>query len=108
MRYHVYMFKSVYWTINYWHEYFRNYYKCISAGCPVRKHIENVVDGSSEVTITYKGLHNHDMPVPKRGQGPPSDALITAVSSASKNISQPTRRESAPTLLSIGFEIKQC
>ncbi|GJU62339.1 probable WRKY transcription factor 32 [Tanacetum coccineum] len=86
----------------------RNYYKCISAGCPVRKHIENAVDGSPEVTITYKGLHDHNMPVPRKGQGPPSDVLVTAVSSASKNISQPTSRESARTLLSVGFEIKQC
>ncbi|KAF5804984.1 putative transcription factor WRKY family [Helianthus annuus] len=44
----------------------RNYYKCTSAGCTVSKHIEKVIDGSSEVTITYKGVHDHNMPVPKK------------------------------------------
>ncbi|KAI3694845.1 hypothetical protein L1987_77826 [Smallanthus sonchifolius] len=99
----------------------RNYYKCTSAGCTVKKHIEKVIDGSSEVIITYKGVHNHDTPVPKRGRGPPRGLLITA---ASKIISQSKKsgysstqvstteaakpNESARTLLSVGFEIKRC
>ncbi|KAM0025974.1 putative transcription factor WRKY family [Helianthus debilis subsp. tardiflorus] len=40
----------------------RNCYKCAFAGCTVKKQMEKVVDGSSQVIITYKGLHNHDIP----------------------------------------------
>ncbi|KAM0040954.1 putative transcription factor WRKY family [Helianthus debilis subsp. tardiflorus] len=96
----------------------RNYYKCTSAGCTVRKHIEKVVVGSSQVTMTYKGVHDH-MPVPKKGQGPPTALTV-------KNIIQYKRREHLPTrvstneaartnesaqtrtLLCVGFEIKHC
>ncbi|XP_071729619.1 probable WRKY transcription factor 32 [Rutidosis leptorrhynchoides] len=66
----------------------RNYYKCTSAGCPVRKHIEMAVDGSSEVILTYKGIHDHDMPLRTKEQGSPSVLLLTAASSPSKNTSQ--------------------
>lgn len=58
----------------------RNYYKCTSAGCPVRKHIEMAVDGSSEVILTYKGVHDHDLPS-RNGGG----VLLTAVSSPSNS-----------------------
>ncbi|OWM65824.1 probable WRKY transcription factor 32 [Punica granatum] len=61
----------------------RNYYRCTSAGCPVRKHIETAVDNASAVTITYKGMHDHDMPVPKKGHGLPSGPLVAANSPAS-------------------------
>ncbi|XP_009790361.1 putative WRKY transcription factor 32 [Nicotiana tabacum] len=61
----------------------RNYYRCTSAGCPVRKHIERAVDSTSALIITYKGVHDHDMPVPKKRQSPPSAPLIAAAASAS-------------------------
>ncbi|KAL3331666.1 hypothetical protein AABB24_032331 [Solanum stoloniferum] len=61
----------------------RNYYRCTSAGCPVRKHIERVVDTTSALTITYKGVHDHDMPVPKKRHGPPSAPFIAATAPAS-------------------------
>ncbi|XP_022854967.1 probable WRKY transcription factor 32 [Olea europaea var. sylvestris] len=61
----------------------RNYYKCTSAGCPVRKHIERAVDNTIAVIITYKGEHDHDMPVPRKRHGPTSSPLVTAVSRAS-------------------------
>lgn len=47
----------------------RNYYKCTCAGCGVTKHIEKAVDGTSNVVITYKGVHDHDKPVPKKPRG---------------------------------------
>ncbi|XP_052199799.1 probable WRKY transcription factor 32 [Diospyros lotus] len=113
----------------------RNYYRCTSAGCPVRKHIERAVDNTSVVIITYKGIHDHDMPVPKKRHGLPSAPLVAAAAPASMNSSQFKKTESttqwsvdregeltgetmdageekamesARTLLSIGFEIKQC
>ncbi|KAL6534812.1 WRKY transcription factor [Orobanche gracilis] len=59
----------------------RNYYRCTSAGCPVRKHIERAVDNTNAVVITYKGVHDHDTPVPRKRSGPKS-----AVSSADSPI----------------------
>uniref|UniRef100_A0A5B6YUM3 Putative WRKY transcription factor 32 isoform X2 n=1 Tax=Davidia involucrata TaxID=16924 RepID=A0A5B6YUM3_DAVIN len=72
----------------------RNYYRCTSAGCPVRKHIERAVDNTSAVIITYKGIHDHDMPVPKKRQGPPSAPLLAAAAPASMNNSQFKKIES--------------
>ncbi|KAF5946930.1 hypothetical protein HYC85_017158 [Camellia sinensis] len=129
----------------------RNYYRCTSAGCPVRKHIERAVESTNAVIITYKGVHDHDMPVPKKRHGPPSAPLVAAAAPASMNNLQSKKTEpvqnqnqnqnqnqtsattqwsvdtqgdlkgeetldagedkameSARTLLSIGFEIKQC
>ena len=116
----------------------RNYYRCTSAGCPVRKHIETAVDNTSAVIITYKGIHDHDMPVPKKRHGLPSAPLVAAAAPASMSNLQPKKSEtvqskarqsvdnegeltgedldlggekaieSARTLLSIGFEIKPC
>ncbi|KAL5772906.1 hypothetical protein ACOSQ2_012830 [Xanthoceras sorbifolium] len=63
----------------------RNYYRCTSAGCPVRKHIETAVDNTNAVIITYKGVHDHDMPVPKKRHGPPSAPLVAAAAPASMN-----------------------
>ncbi|KAK2980089.1 hypothetical protein RJ640_012620 [Escallonia rubra] len=66
----------------------RNYYKCTSAGCPVRKHIEMARDDATAAIITYKGIHDHDMPVPKKRHGPPSSPLVAAASPASMSNSQ--------------------
>ncbi|KAI3444017.1 hypothetical protein Pfo_000682 [Paulownia fortunei] len=116
----------------------RNYYRCTSAGCPVRKHIERAVDNTSAVVITYKGVHDHDMPVPKKRHGPKSAPLVAAATPVSVDNLQITKTErypsqtqwsvdkegeltgkasnlggektseSARTLLSIEFEIKPC
>ncbi|XP_043699373.1 probable WRKY transcription factor 32 isoform X2 [Telopea speciosissima] len=65
--------------------YPRSYYKCTSAGCPVRKHVERAVDDTTAVLITYEGKHDHDMPVPKKRHGPPSAALLIAAAAAMNN-----------------------
>ncbi|XP_020229186.1 probable WRKY transcription factor 32 isoform X2 [Cajanus cajan] len=72
----------------------RNYYRCTSAGCPVRKHIETAVDNSDAVIITYKGVHDHDMPVPKKRHGPPSAPLVAAAAPASMNSLQMKKPDS--------------
>ncbi|XP_076936899.1 putative WRKY transcription factor 32 [Bidens hawaiensis] len=75
----------------------RNYYKCTSAGCPVRKHIEMAADGSSEVILTYQGIHDHDMPVPPKDQSPSTVIRLKAVSSPSTNNSQSNKGEPEPS-----------
>ncbi|XP_047310371.1 probable WRKY transcription factor 32 [Impatiens glandulifera] len=90
----------------------RNYYRCTSAGCPVRKHTERAVDNPNALIITYKGNHDHGMPVPKKRHCPPV-AAATSQPKKSKTLSESLEVaeekafESAQTLLSIGFELKQ-
>jgi len=94
------------------------------------------VDNAKALIITYKGVHDHDMPVPKKRHAPPSASLVAAAAPASMKktgliqnqessaeCSEDTEEEltgealdlggekaieSARTLLSIGFEIKPC
>ncbi|KAK8553552.1 hypothetical protein V6N13_062354 [Hibiscus sabdariffa] len=82
--------------------------RCTSAGCPVRKHIETAVDNTNAVIITYKGVHDHDMPVPKRRHGQPSAPLVAAAAPASMNkqLIKTDRGQSqvTPTQWSVGTE----
>ncbi|XP_021651270.2 probable WRKY transcription factor 3 isoform X2 [Hevea brasiliensis] len=45
--------------------YPRSYYKCTTAGCKVRKHIERAATDPRAVITTYEGKHNHDVPATK-------------------------------------------
>ncbi|XP_015870123.1 probable WRKY transcription factor 51 [Ziziphus jujuba] len=40
----------------------RNYYKCSSGGCNVKKRVERDGKDSSYVITTYDGVHNHESP----------------------------------------------
>ncbi|MED6108395.1 hypothetical protein PIB30_023457 [Stylosanthes scabra] len=40
----------------------RNYYKCVSEGCNVRKHVERAAHDMKCVLTTYEGKHNHQVP----------------------------------------------
>ncbi|GMH13402.1 hypothetical protein Nepgr_015243 [Nepenthes gracilis] len=54
----------------------RSYYRCTSAGCLVRKHVERATDSSTAIVVTYNGKHDHDMPVPKKRHGPSNTGLL--------------------------------
>ncbi|XP_074323663.1 uncharacterized protein LOC141660570 [Apium graveolens] len=41
----------------------RNYYRCTSDGCGVKKRVERSADDPSTVITTYQGTHNHVRPV---------------------------------------------
>ncbi|KAJ7945322.1 putative WRKY transcription factor [Quillaja saponaria] len=40
----------------------RNYYKCSSGGCSVKKRVERDREDSSYVITAYEGVHNHESP----------------------------------------------
>ncbi|XP_043722023.1 probable WRKY transcription factor 51 [Telopea speciosissima] len=42
--------------------YPRNYYRCASGGCHVKKTVERDREDSSYVITTYNGIHNHESP----------------------------------------------
>nr|VDC92250.1 unnamed protein product [Brassica oleracea] len=45
----------------------RSYYKCTTANCTVRKHVERASTDVKAVITTYEGKHNHDVPAPRNG-----------------------------------------
>ncbi|KAH0679767.1 hypothetical protein KY284_020852 [Solanum tuberosum] len=55
----------------------RNYYKCSSEGCNVKKRVERDNDDSSYVITTYEGIHNHESPyVLHYTQSPPNNIAL--------------------------------
>lgn len=55
----------------------RSYYKCTSAGCTVRKHVERASHDLKSVITTYEGKHNHDVPAARNSSHVNSGASST-------------------------------
>ncbi|KAB2622261.1 WRKY transcription factor 44-like [Pyrus ussuriensis x Pyrus communis] len=47
----------------------KNYYRCTSLECSVRKHVDRVSDDPKAFITTYEGKHNHDMPLRNTNAG---------------------------------------
>ncbi|KAL8546004.1 hypothetical protein ACS0TY_005928 [Phlomoides rotata] len=61
----------------------RSYYKCTQLNCPVRKKVEQSLEGHVS-EITYKGQHNHDPPKPNNNSvsDKPTKAHVKPVSTS--------------------------
>ncbi|WOH07939.1 hypothetical protein DCAR_0727374 [Daucus carota subsp. sativus] len=66
----------------------RSYYKCTSAGCPVRKHVERASHNLKSVITTYEGKHTHEVPAARNSSQANSVAASLPLDHVSN--SQPT------------------
>ncbi|KAF3330599.1 putative WRKY transcription factor 33 [Carex littledalei] len=77
----------------------RSYYKCTTAGCPVRKHVERASHDLRAVVTTYEGKHNHDVPA---ARGSTAHALYrpsaenTSINLNSNNLGMAIRPSAMP------------
>lgn len=55
----------------------RSYYRCSSAGCPAKKHVERSSHNPKSVITVYEGQHDHDIP--------PSRTVIQNTAEADSN-----------------------
>ncbi|XP_059666621.1 probable WRKY transcription factor 2 [Cornus florida] len=101
----------------------RSYYKCTSAGCTVRKHVERASHDLKSVITTYEGKHNHDVPAARNnshlnsgGQSSGPTQAGGAASSAQTHLHRPepsqvpnsmARFERPPMLGSFGLASRQ-
>ncbi|KAL1556664.1 WRKY transcription factor 4 [Salvia divinorum] len=61
--------------------YPRSYYKCTTAECNVRKHVERAATDPKAVITTYEGKHNHDVPAAKNSSHSNANAAATQLRS---------------------------
>ncbi|KAG6588278.1 putative WRKY transcription factor 2, partial [Cucurbita argyrosperma subsp. sororia] len=75
----------------------RSYYKCTSAGCSVRKHVERASHDLKCVITTYEGKHNHLVPAARNSSSSSSSsssstAQASSAATATQAAAAPTRK----------------
>ncbi|KAI8008882.1 putative WRKY transcription factor 2 [Camellia lanceoleosa] len=103
----------------------RSYYKCTSAGCTVRKHVERASHDLKSVITTYEGKHNHDVPAARNSShansgttnnGPNQTAGTSASASVASHLHRPepsqvhnsmARYDRPPSMSSFGLPGRQ-
>ncbi|XP_023770079.1 WRKY transcription factor SUSIBA2 isoform X1 [Lactuca sativa] len=63
----------------------RSYYRCSSAGCPAKKHVERAAHDEKVVITTYEGRHDHDLPAGGRNVTPNISGIGTGTGNADSN-----------------------
>ncbi|KAK3031991.1 hypothetical protein RJ639_036196 [Escallonia herrerae] len=71
----------------------RSYYRCSSAGCPVKKHVERASHDLKVVITTYEGKHDHDMPSGRTVTHNSSGANTSISSQNGESRSEPEEKE---------------
>ncbi|XP_042505702.1 probable WRKY transcription factor 34 isoform X2 [Macadamia integrifolia] len=85
----------------------RSYYKCTSAGCSVRKHVERASHDLKSVITTYEGKHNHEVPAARNSShvssssgnlqaGPNAQTTLTLAGRTNFPKSEPRVHDFAP------------
>ncbi|XP_074310688.1 WRKY transcription factor SUSIBA2-like [Silene latifolia] len=74
----------------------RSYYKCTSAGCNVRKHVERASHNLKFVITTYEGKHNHEVPAARNSSHANSGAGPLPTSAPNTNTNLPLNRNPHP------------
>ncbi|XAR73273.1 hypothetical protein NMG60_11007190 [Bertholletia excelsa] len=67
----------------------RNYYKCSSGGCNVKKRVERDSEDPSYVITTYDGIHNHESPCAFYYNSSPHPHLLLQPPSSNSQSSPP-------------------
>ncbi|KAI3952906.1 hypothetical protein MKX01_028598 [Papaver californicum] len=67
----------------------RSYYKCTSAGCSVRKHVERAAHDLKYVITTYEGKHTHEVPAARNSSHVSSNSANGSAGKASRNTNIP-------------------
>ncbi|KAH9607692.1 hypothetical protein KSS87_010955 [Heliosperma pusillum] len=74
----------------------RSYYKCTSAGCNVRKHVERASHDLKYVITTYEGKHNHEVPAARNSSHANSGAGPLPTSAPNTHSNLPLNRNPHP------------
>ncbi|PIA29933.1 hypothetical protein AQUCO_05800185v1 [Aquilegia coerulea] len=67
----------------------RSYYKCTSAGCSVRKHVERASHDLKYVITTYEGKHNHEVPAARSSSHMNSNSGNVAAANTQSSLTLP-------------------
>ncbi|KAJ6763581.1 WRKY TRANSCRIPTION FACTOR PROTEIN 1-RELATED [Salix purpurea] len=83
----------------------RSYYKCTSAGCSVRKHVERASHDLKYVILTYEGKHNHEVPAARNSShGKSTGRNLSQTTGNARLVQALARNSDAPNLEALFVE----